>query len=69
MNDLRDHPDIEQCERTGLAPEQTDKRYYCPRCGEELSVFDEIYVDRKSAEVLGCRYCVKTIESDEVTDW
>lgn len=69
MNDLRDHPDIERCERTGLAPGQTGDSFRCPRCGEELSVFDEIYADRKSDEIIGCRYCVRTIESDEVTDW
>lgn len=67
--ELPDHPDIERCERTGLAPGQRDERFHCPRCGEELSVFDEVFADRKSGAVIGCCYCAKVIESDEAAEW
>lgn len=64
--ELPDHPDIERCERTGLAPGQKDERIYCPVCGEELSIFDKMYIKRKNAEIIGCRYCVMAAESGAV---
>ena len=65
MNDLRDHPDIERIERTGYA-EEPEPPLRCPGCGEELSVFDTVYVNRKTAEIIGCRHCMMAVEAGGV---
>jgi hypothetical protein len=53
---LRDHPVVEQIERTGYPAALEDERPLCPMCGQEIDFFiTDIYNDVK-----GCTNCLKT---------
>ena len=67
MNVLRDHPDIEQIERTGYA-EEPEPPLRCPECGEELTVDDEIFVGY-SRTIVGCSHCLHRHSSEDARDF
>ncbi|MCI8388944.1 MAG: hypothetical protein HFE63_10845 [Clostridiales bacterium] len=65
-DDIPDHPTIRCAENTGYAPWQTDgKVCYCPECGEELTIADDVYVNF-DGEVIGCSNCLKRCDVSEV---
>ena len=51
---MRDHPDIEACERTGYPDGQEPKYPHCPICGAEC---ESVYRD-KNMEIVGCDECL-----------
>lgn len=53
---MRDHPIIENMERTGYLSGKEPECPVCPICGEEC---DTIYADR-SGEIFACDNCVDT---------
>ncbi len=64
MELMRDHPVIENMERTGY-PDGKEPTYpHCPVCGEEC---ETIYADR-FGEVFGCDVCTTITDAWEVED-
>ena len=41
-----------------------ETHYSCPMCGKE--VYEEVFVDKKSKEIIGCENCIVTQEPPEV---
>lgn len=64
MELMRDHPIIENLERTGY-PDGKEPTYpRCPVCGSEC---ETIYKDR-DYEIVGCDVCMNTADAWEVED-
>lgn len=63
MNDIGNHPEIENALRTGY-PHGEPNYPHCPVCGEEC---EEIHFDRYGA-ISGCDGCTKTRSAWEVED-
>lgn len=51
---MRDHPVIENCERTGYPDGKEPEYPICPMCGREC---EDIFFSA-DAEILGCDECV-----------
>lgn len=61
---MRDHPVIENCERTGW-PDGKEPTYpLCPVCGEEC---ETIYRNR-AGEIFGCDGCISTADAWETQE-
>ena len=41
-------------------PEEKGVRVFCPICGEELHMDDELFVSR--GDVIGCTHCTERVE-------
>lgn len=65
MYDLPDHPAIRLAESTGYGSAKDLRFPTCPRCGEELSINDDVYTDF-SGEIVGCSHCLTCHEASEV---
>ncbi|MGN1157110.1 MAG: hypothetical protein ACI4TK_13110 [Agathobacter sp.] len=52
---MRDHPIIENMERTGYPDGQEPKALICPLCGSEA---DDFYF--RDGECIGCSECIRT---------
>lgn len=64
MELMRNHPIIENMERTGY-PDGKEPTYpRCPICGEEC----ETIYKSKDYEIVGCDCCIRTIDAWEVED-
>lgn len=62
MEQVRDHPIIENLERTGY-PDGKEPTYpRCPICGEEC----ETIYKSKDYEIVGCDCCIRTTDAWEV---
>lgn len=60
---MRDHPVIENCERTGWPDGKEPEYPHCPVCEEREC--GDVFVGRDD-EVLGCEACVTRQPSDDV---
>lgn len=67
MIDLPDHPDISRAERTRYSRNLTVSSPRCPRCGEELTINDDVYTDF-TGDIVGCSHCLVCREASEVFD-
>lgn len=61
---MRDHPIIENMERTGYPDGKEPVYPHCPICGEEC---DTIYRDN-AGDIVGCGECISTTDAWEVED-
>ena len=61
QNNLPDHPDISRCLCTGYA-HPLKAVPHCPMCGEEV---DSYLKSRISGEIVGCEYCVPSVDAYE----
>lgn len=60
-----EHPDIGRIERTGYGRSNDLKFPTCPRCGEELTINDDVYTDFLG-KIIGCSNCLTCHEASEV---
>lgn len=52
---IRDHPVVAGCMRTGYPPWTEHREYTCPVCGSECC--DTVYLDR-TGQAVGCDVCL-----------
>ena len=67
MYDLPDHPAIRNAERTGYPRPVSLSSLICPRCGEDLTINDDVYTDF-TGDIIGCSHCLVCREASEVCD-
>ena len=49
-------------------PEEELKQYYCPICGKPLVYDDQVYVDRKTGDVVACSNCTRSYDWYDYTE-
>lgn len=62
---MRDHPIIENCERTGYPDGKEPKYPHCPICGKECEF---IYRSVRTLELFGCDVCVEAKDAWEESE-
>lgn len=60
-----DHPAIRLAGLTGYGSAKDLSFPTCPRCGEELTINDDVYTDFLG-EIIGCSHCLTCREASEV---
>ena len=61
MSELRDHPIVEWCERTGYPSFAQPIEHFCEKCGDELG--DEYYESYPYEQL--CKYCLLDMHRKE----
>lgn len=59
-----DHPVVSNMERTGYPDGRTPEYPHCPVCGAEE--IDEVYIDLRTGDIIGCNACVSVQSADDV---
>lgn len=62
MNELRDHPVIENLCRTGYPDGREPKYPVCPCCGADA----EHFYRTSTGEIVGCEICLETVQYWEI---